>query len=166
MRISKISSGASCFLDANIFIYHLAGASKHCTTLLERMEQGDVKGVTSLRVLEETLHRRLIAEATSQFQWAPGQVMKRLKANPEKVKAVTKHWDDIENILNVGIEIYEYTVQDLIMSRTLQKKYGLLISDSLTLRLMEKHSVGILASRDEDFLKADFINLWIPELDS
>ena len=85
----------------------------------------------------------------------------RFSASDVKCQCLTP----AENILSIGIEIYDYTVHDLIMSRTLQKKYGLLIPDSLTLRLMQKHAVGILASRDEDFLKADFINLWIPELD-
>lgn len=47
------------FIDTNIFIYHLTGNhpeySPRCTTLMERIEAGEVEAVTAVTAVDEAL---------------------------------------------------------------------------------------------------------------
>jgi predicted nucleic acid-binding protein len=53
MTLAEIPDGAAVFIDANVFVYHFAGASPQCTRLLARCETNEVRGATSALVLAE-----------------------------------------------------------------------------------------------------------------
>ena len=164
MRIDRISDNSTVYLDANIFLYHYEDISPDCSSLLERVERGKIKAVTSTRILDEVLHRRLIAEAISLYGWSIKQVVKRLRQNPEKLTKIGKHWEDVEELLTIGIEVFTLSLEDLLMARRIQKQFGLLVCDSLTVYLMEKHKIKILATRDEDFIRVESIDVWMPRI--
>jgi len=166
MRIDQISDNSTVYLDANIFLYHYEDISPDCSSLLERVERGKIRAVTSTRVLDEVLHRRLIAEAVSLYGWSIKQVVNRLKRNPEKLKKISKHWEDIEELLKIGIEVFTFSLEDLLMARKIQSQFGLLVCDSLTVYLMEKHRIRVLATRDEDFIRVEPIDVWMPRIKS
>jgi len=66
--------GSEVFVDANIFIYHFSGPTEYtdsCTQFLQRIEDGELLGLTSMLVVAETLHRLMIIEATSKLQIEP-----------------------------------------------------------------------------------------------
>jgi len=98
------------------------------------------------------------------YGWSIKQVVKRLKQNPEKLKKISKHWEDVEELLKIGIEIFTFSLEDLLMARKIQGQFGLLVSDSLTVCLMEKHEIKTLATRDEDFIRVESIDVWMPRI--
>jgi len=63
MKLDNIESGSEIFIDANIFTYHFTGISDESSNLLNRCEQGDLTGLTSVNVLLEVLHRLMMVEA-------------------------------------------------------------------------------------------------------
>ena len=83
MRLDEIPSGSRIFVDSTIFIYHFAGASTACRTLLERCEGGDLKGLTSTVVLAEVAHRLMIVEALTQGLAPVKNLTKKLGEQPD-----------------------------------------------------------------------------------
>ena len=55
-----LPSGTHIFIDANILIYHFTQVplTAACTAFLQRVETGDLHGVTSVVVLAEVAHRQ------------------------------------------------------------------------------------------------------------
>jgi hypothetical protein len=56
MIFADLASGDRVFLDANTFIYHFASHAifgPACRDLVQRIEQGDVFGITSTHVLSK-----------------------------------------------------------------------------------------------------------------
>ena len=46
MTLADLEEGSAVFIDADVFIYHFAGASGECRALLERCETREVHGST------------------------------------------------------------------------------------------------------------------------
>jgi predicted nucleic acid-binding protein len=68
MFLSNLEDGCSIFVDANIFIYHFCKKSKFnpaSSSFLERAEKGEIRGITSTLVVQETTHRMMIMESAA-----------------------------------------------------------------------------------------------------
>ena len=68
MLLSDLEDGSSVFVDANIFIYHFSKESKlnpASSKFLERIEEGKIKGFTSVAIIQEVGHRMITVEAAS-----------------------------------------------------------------------------------------------------
>jgi len=76
MYVSDLENGSAILVDSNIFVYHFSSSSKYnsaCTDFLERVEEGDIVGITSTSIVMETTHRMMILEAAIGFQsWNEG----------------------------------------------------------------------------------------------
>ena len=70
MNFVSIPTGRRVYVDANV---HLYSAFKHpvygtlCRDLLIRIDEGDVYGYTSDFVLDEVLHKLMIAEVAKKY---------------------------------------------------------------------------------------------------
>ena len=62
-RIENLSAGTHLFIDANIFVYAFLGHSDQCRDLLGLCATEQVRGVTTLDVVNEVTHRMMLAEA-------------------------------------------------------------------------------------------------------
>lgn len=59
--LANVPDGAMIFVDANIFHMHLRGPKPikdPCSSFLERIERGEVKGFTSTLVLDELAYKQ------------------------------------------------------------------------------------------------------------
>ncbi|MEX0716196.1 MAG: hypothetical protein WD066_06410 [Planctomycetaceae bacterium] len=66
MNFTAIPTGASVFLDANVFVYSFADDATFgdpCTELLERVETGDVDGYVSAASFSDVAYRLMTIEA-------------------------------------------------------------------------------------------------------
>ena len=66
MTFADLLAGDAVFLDANTLVYHFTrdpvyGAA--CGQLLQRIENQEVRGLTSTHILSETAHRIMTIEA-------------------------------------------------------------------------------------------------------
>src|SRR5215218_10718966 len=85
MTFAALVPGDSVFVDANVFVFHFAPdpvLQVPCGQLLQRIENQEIQGFTSTRVLAETAHRLLTLEARARRGWSAGKVVQRLKQNP------------------------------------------------------------------------------------
>ena len=66
MMLQDIPAGTCCFIDANIFVYHLVNVpvlSDDCSKFFDRIERREITGVTSAVAVAEATHKVMLAEA-------------------------------------------------------------------------------------------------------
>ncbi len=68
--LSRISTGKTVFIDANIFLYEIfdhPNFGEGSYRILKDIENGAIKGVTSTLVLDEVLHKMILTETSEKF---------------------------------------------------------------------------------------------------
>ena len=165
MLLSEIVDNSNVFIDSNIFIYHLTKFEKFadsCLELFQRVETGKLSGYTSTLVLAELLHRLMFIEASNKLKLLPKEILKFLKANPEKITLLTDHLESYNLIERMGITILPVNDKDIEQSNSLKKKYRLFTNDAINLSIMKNNGIIFLCSNDSDFERVDFITLYKP----
>ncbi len=162
----RIEPGAIVFIDANIFLYAVSGHWKFGTSskcLLDSINEGEFKGITSILVCNEVFHRSLIAEIVERENISPQSVSKCLKEDPELVRDSTKAWSAIEKIKQIN-HLTIVGIDESIFELALRysKKYGLLSNDALHLATMKQEGLSTLASNDRDFSSVKWLQIWRP----
>jgi hypothetical protein len=74
MIFADLQLGDAVFLDANTFIYHSAPdpvLGPPCSQLLQRIENQELLGFTSLHLLPEVAHKMMTTEANARFTNPP-----------------------------------------------------------------------------------------------
>src|SRR3989304_4201726 len=91
--VAALPSGSRVFIDANIFIYHFTHTSltAACTKFLQRVEVGDIEGITSVITLAEVAHRLMILEAIRTHRLVPHAAVRKLKENPALVQQLSHY---------------------------------------------------------------------------
>ena len=162
MTLADLEEGSAVFIDANVFIYHFAGASGECTALLERCETREVQGSTSSLVLAEVSHRLMMMEAVERKLVTSGNVVRKLARRPDVVRQLVRHEASIEAIPAMGIEITPLTEATILLGLRHQRRYGLLTNDSLIVASMQQQGVRRLATADQLLAVVDEIEVFVP----
>lgn len=161
----EVPDGTAVFIDANIFIYHLSGPSPlspACSTFLERVETGLLRGLTSSVVVIEVLHRLMILEAVTAFGVQARTATRYLKEHPEHVRSLRRHQEAPARIRDMGIELAPVGLEEIERSHEVKRRYGLLTNDALVVAAMQASDVTALASNDPDFARVEGITLYRP----
>lgn len=138
-------------MDATIFVYHFTGVSKNCRAFLERCEQDDLKGITSVTVLAEATHRLMMIEAVSKGLVSPGNVAQKLRRNPKIIRKLQVYQEQIEKIPLMGIQVEPLDLKLILSAMDLRRQYGLMTNDSLIAATALARNIHLLASADPDF---------------
>jgi uncharacterized protein len=165
VMVSEIPFGTAVFIDANIFVYHFSGPTEltaACSTLLSRIEGGQLAGLTSLIVVAEVLHRLMIIEATERLQVEARQVVRYLKAHPTVVRELTRHLLVPEKMQAMGVHFLAPTIEDLLASREGKLNFGFLTNDAINLAIMNRRQLTHIATNDPDFARVPSLMVWIP----
>ena len=143
------------FIDANIFlsiIFDDPENSGPSVSLLEQVHDGIIQGATSVLVLNEVLHRLLIAEAVQNSSLTPESAVLYLKTHPAFVMNALRArglLDDIRSIRN--LQILGISEQTFVRSLGVMHESGLLSNDALHVASMDEHSIDTIATYDRDF---------------
>lgn len=149
--LEAIPADAEVFLDATIFIYHFTGVSTECRRLLERCDNQEIKGVTSVTALAEVSHRLMMMEAVSRALISPSNVARKLRERPGIVRQLSTYRTQLEAIPLMGIEVLDADLATLRRALTFQRNYGLLTNDSILVATALEKSIATLATGDRDF---------------
>jgi len=99
MTFADLGAGETIFLDANLFVYHfvadpLYGAA--CSQFLQRVENQEIRGLTSTHVLTEMAHRIMTVEAIGAFAWPVAGIPRRLGQHPALVQQLAGFQQAVE----------------------------------------------------------------------
>lgn len=152
--LKDIPDGATCFVDATIFYYHLVNTpplSDDCSDLLIRIGTGAVNGVTTTVALAEATHKVMLAEIVRQHTVPAQGLIARIKKHPDLLDNLTEHQQVVALAQALKITIVPITMDLLQRGAELSPQQRLLTNDSLTLAVMEKVRANVLATNDDDF---------------
>lgn len=167
MRLDEIESGATVFIDANIFVYHFSEGSafnKSCADFLLKIENAEIHGITSAVTVLEAAHRLMMVEASTSLNVETKNLPKYLKQHPDIAKQLLKHLSIPRIIAAMNIEIIPVTGLLVENSQTNKTKHGFLSNDALAVTVMEELGITALASNDFDFSRVEWIKLYTPYL--
>jgi predicted nucleic acid-binding protein len=151
MTLADLRDGDRVFIDANIFIYHFGGRSPECKALLERCARRELFAFTSTSILAEVLHRLMIAEAIAKGLATAKTAVRKLREQPELVKACTQYQDDVDKISQMNVTIFDLTLEVVKNSAKVRRDEGLLTNDSLVVACMGEQGLTKLATANGDF---------------
>ena len=163
--LTTIPDGVVCYLDATIFYYHLVDApalSDDCSDLLTRIERGRVHGVTSSVAIAEATHKVILAEVVQRHGVNHRGLIARLKRHPELLDGLTNHYRVTATVRSLHLPVEAITLDLLARGADLSSQKRLLTNDALTLAVMEKLGVTILATNDDDFDAVEGITVYKP----
>ena len=154
MTFANIAVGSTVFVDANVFVYALAPDPQlgpACRQLLERIEQGEVRGVTATSILSDVTHRLMTLEACQTFGWPFPGIAQRLKRHRAEIQKLTRFRLAAESMLAIGLQIVTVAARHLTAMTALTQQHSLLCNDALIVALMQEQGLTQLASHDADF---------------
>ena len=163
--LSDIPTGTHCFVDANIFYYHLVDTpslSDDCSDFLKRLERRDVIGSTSTVSIAEATHKVMLADAVSTHGLDRKGLVARLKREPQLLAALSKHQAVVTTVRALNIQIELVTTDLLETAAGLSTQLCLLTNDALTIATMKKLGLTDLATNDDDFDRLEGITAWKP----
>ena len=163
--LAALPSGTRIFVDANIFIYHFTHTplTAACTAFLQRVEVGDVQGITSVAILAEAAHRLMILEAVQTHGLSAREAVRKLRENPALVRQLSRYKAATEAIPSFNVVIEPVTSAQLRIAQSLSTAYGLLTNDSLIAAVMQSLSLIDLASNDPDLSVMPGLTVWRPQ---
>ena len=116
-----------CIIDANIYLYHIMRRPKFllpCHNFFVAIESGAYNGFTSTLVLNEVLHKLILAEATNTYGLrSEHDVANVLKQDPAKIRGLSQVWKTYsvikdypiiicscdESVLNMAVIVFNAT---------------------------------------------------------
>jgi predicted nucleic acid-binding protein len=164
--VARPGSDATIFIDANIFLNVILGAGKEsasCARFLEEADAGAFPSATSVIVLNEVLHRLLIASVVNSHGIGPDSAVHHMKSHPELVRDAGIVWEVMEDIRSIRpMKIYGISPATFERSLAIMQEGGLLGNDALHVACMEEHSIDTIATYDRDFSQVSGIKIRKP----
>lgn len=157
--------GTHCFVDANIFCYHLVNTpplSDACSNFFERMERREVAGCSSVVAMAEAVHKVMLAEAVARYGLEPRALAHRLQQRSELIAGLSEHHKVVALVRALNIHAEAVTLALMERAAHLSTQHRLLTNDALILAVMEKLDVTHLATNDDNFDSVPDITVWKP----
>jgi predicted nucleic acid-binding protein len=165
MIFTDLPAGETVFLDANTLIYHFTGEPIYgaaCQQLLRRIDNQEVRGVTSTHILSEMAHRHMTIEATVAFGWPMAGIARRLGRHPGQLQQLTEFRQAVETVLQSQIQVLTIPAPLIVAAAIISQQTGLLSNDALLVAVMQANGLTHLASNDADFDRVPGVTRYAP----
>lgn len=162
MNLETIRNGSTILLDTNILIYARRGASRQAVDLLTRCRAEAVTGVITSFVVAEFCHRRMMQESQS-MGFVRSNPARSLGGKPNLVRQLSQYADDTRGLLAGVLDIVHTETADFAVALELQKQFGLMTLDSLTLAMMRRLGIHEIATADTNFDHVQGVIVYKPD---
>ena len=163
--LNNLPDGILIYVDSNIFIYDATNHPKYapsCSTFLDRVEAGEITGITSVLSVNETVHKLSIIELSSKLKKKPVSIIPLTKTNPSLLDDLVTPFLAAENIMNMNLELVNLIAPIVISALEFMKRYRLMSNDAVHVATMKRHGITEIATNDPDFERVDWIKAWKP----
>jgi predicted nucleic acid-binding protein len=165
MTFADLVAGDSVFVDANSLIYHFAPdpvLGPPCSQLLQRIENQELAGFTSIHLLGEVAHKLMTIEANGLLGWPFAGMANRLRRHPAEVQRLTAFRRAIAQLTQSRLQVLPVPVAVFVAATVICQQTGLLINDALIIAVMQANGLTKLASHDADFDRVPGITRYAP----
>jgi len=159
--LSNVRDGSDIFIDANIFVYGLNGASAQCRQLLQRCSLEEVTGISLFEIVNEATHKFMIAEAKSKGLITGNASELRRKASV--IPTLIDYWHETERILALNLLLLSTSEPIVTGAQSERLSASLLTNDSMIISCMREYGIQYLATADADFDRASGIIVFGPD---
>lgn len=165
-KMFSIPSGEKVLFDTNIFIYSALDHPRYgdsCTYLIYEVESGEIRGYIPTVVLNELLHRLMIAEVIkSGFARNTKDAIKVLKHDISIIPSLDICWEELDRIFEMRFIILEENPDTFKESILISRRYSLLAKDAYIASFARSYGITNIATNDRDFERAPWLNVWKP----
>lgn len=163
--LNNLPDGTIVYVDSNIFIYdatdHLKYAAS-CSLFLDRVESGEISGITSILSINETVHKLSIIELSTKLKKKPALIIPLVKKDPSLLDDLETPFLAAESIMNMNLEIVNLLVPMFVVVLESMKRYRLMSNDAIHVATMKKRGISAIATNDPDFERVEWIKVWTP----
>ncbi len=173
--LSLLPSGASVFIDTNIFYLHFQARSLDCTNFFSRVFNKEVDAYVNIQVLADLLHKLMTAEALNKHCTSgPSPSALKLKEylNLHRGTPIPlgEYQTQFEDAVAMGLKVLPINEKLLVETKTERATYYLMTGDSLHLGCMNRRTVKRkkaplhdIVTNDGDFAHISGITVWTPQ---
>jgi predicted nucleic acid-binding protein len=163
--LNNLPDGTIVYVDSNIFIYDATNHPKYaasCSIFLDRIESGEISGVTSILSINETVHKLSIIELSTKLKKKPALIIALVKKDPSLLDNLVAPFLAAENIMNMNLEIVNLLVPMFVVVLESMKRYRLMSNDAIHVATMKKRGITDIATNDPDFERVNWLKVWKP----
>jgi predicted nucleic acid-binding protein len=160
--LPDIPDGSYTFIDANIFVYGLNGASAQCEQLLQRCSREEVTGICLYEILNEATHRFMVQEAFTKGIITRSTAA-HLRNKYDLIPGLTDYWTKTEMLLGLNLLFLSTDESIIRLAQSERQSYGLLTNDSMIVSCMHKYGIDFLATSDREFERVTDIIVFRPD---
>lgn len=170
MNLADFSGQDEIFVDANIFTYLALGTAAYqnaCADFLSRIEQGQVRAVTSDFALNEVFYALLVGKGSELLNTTKITTIKqRLTEDPALSAACYQVCHDFWGYLTVlqvtGLRIVHVGAPEQESSLSLGSRYLLLPTDALHVATCQHQHIQHCATADAHLARVEGLQIWRP----
>ena len=163
MSLDDIPAGSLCVIDTNVLLYAEQGASEQAQRLLRRCSKGDLVGASPQTVWQELTRKLMLAEAMMKRGTSGGNPGACPVGQPGVVRTLTLYQKKVRALVELGLRFEPCEQADLLQSGfDLQKRYGLLTNDAVTLAVAVRLKADCLVASDLRFRFVEEIDVLAP----
>jgi predicted nucleic acid-binding protein len=133
--LNNLPDGTIVYVDSNIFIYDATNHPKYaasCSIFLDRVESGEISGVTSVLSINETVHKLSVIELSTKLKKKPALILPLVKKDPSLLDDLVAPFLAAENIMNMNLELVNLLVPMFVVVLESMKQYRLMSNDAIT----------------------------------
>jgi len=164
--LNNIPDGARAIFDTNIFVYWVTNHPRFggtCKEVMKCVEADKIRGVVPAVVLNELLHRLMIAETVDLgYASFPQDAVRKLKDNPAIIKDLSLAWEIFQALPDMGFEVVEDERGLSDLTYYFSKERGLMAKDAAIVAYAHKYEIYDLVTNDHDFHRIDWLTCWSP----
>lgn len=160
-----VPAGTRCFIDANIFVYHLVDIpelSDACSDFLERVEERDLTGVTSAVAVAEAIHKVMLVEAMTKHNLPYRGLAHRLQRHVQLLADLKQHVEVTKLMHALAVQVIPTTLALLEAATELAVTHRVLTNDAITLAVMAQEGLSNIVTNDENFSCVKGLTVWTP----
>lgn len=165
-KISRLPSGSRALFDSNIFVYWVTDHPRFansCEEVIRRVEEREIQGVIPAVVLNELLHRLIIAEAVEEHLVdSPTTAVTQIKDNPGIISQLAVAWTVYQEIIKMPFEVVESARGLTNLTYYFSKELSLMARDAAIAAYAHSHHIDHIITNDRDFERVPWLTCWRP----
>ncbi len=165
-NLISIQPGTRAIFDTNIFVYWVTDHSRfggNCKGIIERVESGEIQGIVPGIILNELLHRLMIAETIDLgYALSTPDAVRKLKDTPAIIKDLSIAWKVYDSLPEMGFEILEDEKGISGLTYYFSKETSLMAKDAAIVSYAHRYKISDIVTNDRDFQRIQWLTCWHP----
>lgn len=169
-RLEDFNLPEPIFVDANVFLFHAFDdpeRGESASFFLQRVENGQIRAVTTALVVDEVLFKILMQSAAAILHppitiYKVKEALTRGDFRTRIYAPVRAYLAYLSGLSLLGLEIAETTPSQMSAAVEIGSQHGLLITDAAHLAFIQERGIRHIATGDADFEKVSDLTVWKP----